>query len=689
MTDDRLKIYHFTQSIDGFNDFRKTDILWPCAAYKACIPIRDDKPINIFEETVLRLTELLTGNAVSLAKVSCINIELIRFIQNRLLQAGYLDIDFGLTDSGKKIISELHKEPKPDRFIPVTVYLDLINGQWLPYLAVEELPVCEVENIEKNKVTFTYGARGKPKRVKAHRLSPVLKQHGPPAPEDIIKTAREYIKRRNRRSAAGEVIGGKTPVIDSSAVAVTEAEAENIYLHCMVLRSDRNDEWLVTEGFSGSFSAGFGNYIITQDFAWMHYITREAIVEGSQTALKAPKTQRHKYPDINRHLNNAEKEFKEVCGIDANSTNDDIRVRRALGNAVTGLYNTLEWTFRLLAGRYPAEDWRGIFAKGSKQENGVMLSGLARKTGLIVDEQVQYLLNAEPSRFRNAAVELQAGLALTVSGAAHDTGHPLLRLAMKEPRFLYLLSDLHAVRNQHSHGKSVTVNAEWFGKCLKTAKNAISILIPDFFEECSSADETASAYESYYQIRLQAENRLNKDFGIPFMQSAPKDVRNTLFEAKMLELEHPGDDTYVQRIINDMASALQSMIAECLSSRAYKYDVGDAPKEIAYARAAEAGFELFEGDGFPSALGTVAMGRIAKACKGGASTLGGVTLALCLMYSDIDLSQTAQKDPRLLKTAAELIEYRGHGNQSVLHVETSDMSSLWVGLVHTLKSLKE
>ena len=89
--DYRPKVVSFQQTLDGLNIAARQDILWPCHAFNISIPQKKKSSLNVFEETVLKITEIESGDTEKIALLTCLEKELVAFIQNRLNQLGLLN----------------------------------------------------------------------------------------------------------------------------------------------------------------------------------------------------------------------------------------------------------------------------------------------------------------------------------------------------------------------------------------------------------------------------------------------------------------------------------------------------------------------------------------------------------------------------------------------------------------------
>lgn len=102
--DSRPKVISFPAILDGLSIAAKKDILWPCHAFNVSIPQKKKTGLNVFEETILKITEIETGSTEKIAEITCLEKELVMFIQNRLSQIGLLTSRYELSTEGKELL---------------------------------------------------------------------------------------------------------------------------------------------------------------------------------------------------------------------------------------------------------------------------------------------------------------------------------------------------------------------------------------------------------------------------------------------------------------------------------------------------------------------------------------------------------------------------------------------------------
>ena len=64
--DHRPKVISFRTALDGLNIAARQSVLWPCHAFNISIPQKKKSGLNVFEETVLKITEIESGDTEKL-----------------------------------------------------------------------------------------------------------------------------------------------------------------------------------------------------------------------------------------------------------------------------------------------------------------------------------------------------------------------------------------------------------------------------------------------------------------------------------------------------------------------------------------------------------------------------------------------------------------------------------------------
>jgi len=433
----------------------------PCHAFKVSIPARSKHGLNIFEETILKLSATETSDTAKLAELTCLEKEIVKFIQNRLFQLGFLSSRFELTQQAKILLEQLNNEPQ--EYIAATVYIDLLSGTVLP-MVVGNAPKYEtVDKYNNPIVIFHLGNSGKSRPINARQLKPNNLHMAKKITSDEVSKAIKAFKQLNKRFSL--LNNGKSSHPDyypiTTAITVSP-EPQLVFLHCQVILQQGSSELLVTDPFGYGLSTILKESLDKMDEDWLLNIKKKAIKEtgglnlSSQPSSKLPELSDliNQYPEIRNFLVNAENNLRKAKQtIDTSNKEKDFQ--KSVGDAIKSFYDALEWSFRQVVFEYPVEQWENLFSNQSSEANEKVLLKLAEKIGFDISSESNFLLKLTPTKitsFREGIVEMQPLLALAIAGASQDNRHPAFRLASKNPTTLSFITELKSRRDPVAHG---------------------------------------------------------------------------------------------------------------------------------------------------------------------------------------------------------------------------------------------
>ena len=121
--------------LSGIRVGSQMDILWPFHAYEICLPAEKNKPLNIFEETILKLIGNGINDITDLHEEACMDKEIIEFIRSKLIDHGLLGERNEITDRGKELIGQWDEEQIDNNYVSAHIiflhfcfYCDLISN---------------------------------------------------------------------------------------------------------------------------------------------------------------------------------------------------------------------------------------------------------------------------------------------------------------------------------------------------------------------------------------------------------------------------------------------------------------------------------------------------------------------------------------------------------------------------------
>lgn len=701
--DHRPKVISFRTALDGLNIAARQSVLWPCHAFNISIPQKKKSSLNVFEETVLRITEIESGDTEKIALLTCLEKELVAFIQNRLNQLGLLNDRYELSEHGQELLNEWQNKSDGNlEYTVATVFVDLLSGKLLPYVSTEQLSYKKISRIGDNGfIDFLINPTNEKSRVSARQIRPSKDSFWKAVPDsnDIIRAIREFKKKYKRHALLNQGVGQYPPPVPMAEAISLHENPELVYLHCDVLIQIGNSDLLVTDGCGFGFSESFANYLTSQDWQWVIDLKNKGVIdrlspdqinedaEDESSAADGLK----KYPRIARPLRRAQEYLSDAEKIEVDSSNDEQEFARLTGLAVVALYEAIEWALRFVVSDNPVTHWERLFSSQSYRENDKILRSFATKIGFDVSDSMKTLLQVKPGKIRaidRGVSEMQPLLALAIAGAINDPNHPLNHLAIKDSGCLSFINALKEVRDPVSHGSSTDAELSLEtleGYCDRTVR-LIQSLIPDMTKDAYTANTKQE--RDIDQVRLKARIELDKSLGLRFVQAVSPSLREELVKVTILSQRTNLDNEQLQRYINLLASIMQLSLFEVAKDRRSSVKNRTNLRDEAIEKIVQSGFYPAP-DAIPEQISTVNTKRLYRAVQGSSTTLGAHLLAVFLLGSESELIELQKSDPIFVDFVANLISLRGHGNKQQSDFSRNDMKSLKNNVFKAIKIITE
>ena len=700
--DHRPKVISFYQSLDGLNIAARQSVLWPCHAFNISIPQKKKSGLNVFEETVLKITEIESGDTEKIALLTCLEKELVAFIQNRLNQLGLLTSRNELSDDGKKLLeSWRNKDEASAEYVVGTVFVDLHSGKLLPYIHMSNLKHEKISSIDDPFVVIEFGSTGKSRTTRCRKISPDANSFWKVVPDsnEIIIAIREFKKKYKRHALLNQGVDQYPPPVPMAEAISLQENPELVYLHCNVLIQIGNSDLLVTDGCGFGFSESFANYLTSQDWQWVIDLKNKGVIdrlspdqsnedaENESSAADGMK----KYPRIARPLRHAQEYLSKAEKIEVDSSNDEQEFARLTGLAVVALYEAIEWALRFVVSDNPVTHWERLFSSQSYRENDKILRSFATKIGFDVSDSTEALLQVKPGKIRavdRGVSEMQPLLALAIAGAINDPNHPMNHLAIEDSGCLSFINALKEVRDSVSHGSStdVELSPETLEGYRDRTTRLVQSLIPDITEDAYKAKTKQE--RDIDQVRLKARIELDKSLGLGFIQAVSPSLREELVKVTILSQRTTLDNEQLQRYINLLASIMQLSLFEVAKDRRSSVKNRTNLRDEGIEKIVQSGFYPAP-DTLPEQISTVNTKRLYRAVQGSSTTLGAHLLAVFLLGSESELIELQKSDPTFVDFVANLIRLRGHGNKQQSDFSRDDMESLKNNVFKAIKIITE
>lgn len=701
--DHRPKIISFRTALDGLNIAARQSVLWPCHAFNISIPQKKKSGLNVFEETVLKITEIESGDTETIALLTCLENELVAFIQNRLNQLGLLNDRYELSEHGQELLNEWQNKSDGNlEYTVATVFVDLLSGKLLPYVSTEQLSYKKISRIGDNGfIDFLINPTNEKSKVSARQIRPSKDSFWKAVPDsnDIIRAIREFKKKYKRHALLNQGVDQYPPPVPMAEAISLHENPELVYLHCNVLIQIGNSDLLVTDGCGFGFSESFANYLTSQDWKWVIDLKNKGVIDRLSSDQSNEEAEDEssatdglkKYPRIARPLRRAQEYLSDAEKIEVDSSNDEQEFARLTGLAVVALYEAIEWALRFVVSDNPVTHWERLFSSQSYRENDKILRSFATKIGFDVSDSVKALLQVKPGKIRavdRGVSEMQPLLALAIAGAINDPNHPLNHLAIEDSGCLSFINALKEVRDPVSHGSStdVELSPETLEGYRDRTTRLIQSLIPDITEDAYTAKTKQE--RDIDQVRLKARIELDKSLGLGFVQAVSPSLREELVKVTILSQRTTLDNEQLQRYINLLASIMQLSLFEVAKDRRSSVKNRTNLRDEAIEKIVQSGFYPAP-DAIPEQISTVNTKRLYRAVQGSSTTLGAHLLAVFLLGSESELIELQKSDSKFVDFVANLIRLRGHGNKQQSDFSRDDMESLKNNVFKAIKIITE
>lgn len=674
--DYRPKIIDFQKSISGVKIASMKSMLWPFHVFKVSLPAYRKRELNIFEETILRLSLGGMCTTKELSETTCLAIEIVEFIQNRLNNLTLLTERNEPTENAKKLLQSY--ETEPTEYTSGTVFVDLLSGRVMPIIMNGLLEYENLKEVKGDYVEFKRGSTGDSKTINAFKINPKAEYFSlKPTPVEVIRAAKEHRILHKRYSSLNNS-AVEMPAYSNLADAITIANSgELVFLHCRLLIQKGSEDFIVSDPFGYGISP-----FMTRDFKILIKTNKGAYSLTGYLKERAQNIDLNKevlndsnnkefiefnaYPEIRSKLRTSKRSYNKVKKV-VQSSADEKERQKAINDMADSFYSCFEWALRQIVFDYPAEEWENIFTTLSYKENENVLRDLSEKCGFVIPRK-SAILQVKPGKIKalySNQVEMQPLLALAIAGASQNPLHPINNVARYDSNWLGFVNDLKKQRDFVFHGENASI--ENLERIWKRFMLSISYLFPQikFTEENFSVNSEHS--EDYSNERINSRVSLDRYFGIDKVIEMPENIREQLMNIQMFmdtQKENMEQKIDCRKVVMELANALQGSLFRVLNSKKTEAVPIKEPKEYARSRAMEAGFNLSD-RAFPISIATVNKRRLVLTCEGKDVTLGANLLGLLILVDDNILKKVAEDLPDLINFVGKIAELRGHGNLSI------------------------
>lgn len=700
----RPRIIRNEPILKGINIAARQSILWPCHTFQISVPQRKSGELNILEEVIFKLAVISTSDTDKLVKLTCLEKDLVVFIQNRLVHMNLLDSRYEPTEEGQSYYKDTYLKPiREYEYTSARVFVDILNGRILPYIQSGPPEFCRIHSIESGLVNVILGSSGKEKTIKARQIMPDKHSYWDMIPSalDIVKAIRDY-KRRYRHHVILNPDLGQLPMFIPRAEAMTvQNQPELVYLLCDMIVQEGNADIIVTDGIGLGFSEIFAEYIMRQNSPWVTEFKKRGVKERIEIVGGVEQQPRinYRYPQVtNKFIDSQDLKYLGIHSLlrktskapeTASEEREYISQKQQIA---TKLHEAIEWSLRYVVSDYPVDEWTQLFETQNYQNNKQILIGTAKKVGFNITDKATQVLNVKAGAIRQlsmGSVNLQPLLALSIIGAANKyKSHPFNNLAIEIPNSLDYISHVKSMRDPVLHGEINDYSGDYqkLKVIVDRCKDIIKLILPMISSELLDDNTSTNGHTvDTNQDRLKAEIEIEKILGTSFMYSVDPDIKELLVRCELMIMNYSIDNAYV--VVNYLCSSIQATIAKIIKGNNAIVEQSDFI-DNAVSRMVSCGF-FPDHDSVPKAYTTVRADRLRRSVYGGSETLGSDVLALMITSPETELKRLQAVDPSSLHLVASLITLREHGNVNKRELTLSDVTELAEKVFKIIKTLKE
>lgn len=635
---------------------RPRDVAWPVHAFRVSMPYRrrGSHDLDPFEQVILRMIEIEGLNTEQgLAEAVCLPPALVRNVLTKLRGREIID--------GSNRIVERSEQPRRVRnpaseFVSAVLFKELVGGHLLPHLHVvsHDAPL-RFRNIPEERSI----------RKMPHSSRSTKPEN--PSPTDVLNVMRLMRRRDNILQQQSQL-----PAVDQIRIL---DEPEFYYLHCRIGISGRDAKTRLADPFarrlSFELSESFDNALL-DDKSLQKWVSDWR----SDLVMSPRNTQNLDKGAVSRRPDKESSPFRELVEFLDFPPEQEFR-------SLTATFASLEWCLYFVSQLHDpmmAITRMMFFSVGEFEKR--ILDALDVVGFLHQNEVFHPIKKGKVDDYLQRRPEIDTVLTICVLQAQVDKGHPLRRLAQRNPRFILELRELGRLRGQEAHGGEAITWENDHHRWSAFLQEAITTLLPSVRFKAGSP---IIRLDEHSNLKLLARNSMTARLGHRCLVEIGPTVEETLLKAEMFGQAEPKDRNAIGFIIN-LCAALQAVFEQACDRRRGIREFLESDSELIDAAAIRA--KQFRLEGFGAPLRTVSPKRLRKAVQGGESSLGALVITFLLLASESDLMWLADHDAMILHTCSDLLSFRGHGNQRV-SLTNQEVQSLLEKTMRTISKLIE
>lgn len=654
-----------------------TNLFVECMSYDVQIPVAGTpvRPLDIFEEAVLRMVRLKGASADGLADILCLGKDLIWFILNRLMEKGLLDDTLDLTEEGVRQLQLQNEQKAEINPIQGRVFVLKKTGQILPHIHIGEFQSEKVDEVTGKRIILGYGSAGNSRAVAGLRLrntdyTPVQSSRLP------NQRLREAVSRFNRLMG----LRNQSQIAFCPEYGIDSSRNEPVYVHLQAAVQDGNsDEILFSDGFVPNID-GMMEYVKSYPDV-INEIRNRAVrmaVTANGEESQSPPT-RKKYWEIVRSFGKTQRYLPDKPYEDA--TPDERReMDKNKRQIVIDCYHTLETALLYYLKENPvSKTTMDVLRRQTAAQNRRTVLMMAESLGIrYTSEAGRLFSHLDGSRissvFGTGTAHMHVCLPLAIAEAKESPDSRIRILIWKDGgflRFLQRLSDAAAAfrHDTDASGYDLDMLPAYI---VKETANIACTLLPSL--QLGDGSAQVSDSEGVSQARLLAQASLSKAFGPIRFQMMSDGLKN---EWMRISPDKTGMD------LPEMSEYAQILY------RIFQTSLADANQEfprksgISRDEAIRRLTELY-GKPLPKFIASVTETFYGLAAQGKHSSLGAEALVFAANRDGMDAFIKAG----FVQSVDRILRLRGHGNLSAsLSEDEHTMGVLRDGVIELIKMI--
>lgn len=228
-------------------------LLWPVWVWKVLYPEPKSISLNLFQQSILGLARARCRDAMEIARLLCLDKDLVNFIIATQLQPnGWMNTDGSLTTVGERVLEEVEDYEEEVRV--GYAFQDCISGNWLPRFT-ESLSIIEPDKYAESGFPLFRWSRDS-----GNMISPFVLEGGSHYRQDLGELFEAYRKYKNDYENAKQRDGNYHLLnrLNLDRLSYMEDKPKKMWLWVWVFNDDATPEpWLISDPFGHQKAASW------------------------------------------------------------------------------------------------------------------------------------------------------------------------------------------------------------------------------------------------------------------------------------------------------------------------------------------------------------------------------------------------------------------------------------------------